>query len=597
MLLVCINIISNINANNLDIFVFENKDVYFNNNFKDFLKTSNPKIIIEDISGGKGLNLVIRNVGSVDINNIRINVNATGFLNNLFLKKHHTIPLLRCNESSDINVKLFGFNFGLLKKYCKITISIKSQYTDTIKTNVSAKIFGPLVRIISITYDTEKIYSGYTLFTPEMSKKIYLIDNDGNVVHYWTSKHIQGLGTYLLENGNVLRSDAAGFNLDWMVAGETGRVEMFNWNGSQLWDLLYISKTHCLHNDIEPLPNGNVLLIVWSIKTKEEAIKAGCDPNDPRLVKRGEIWTDTIIEVEQDGYNGAKVVWKWDVWDHLVQDYNPTKENYGVVADHPELIDINFRGMEGVGLDLSITHLNSVDYNEDFDQILISSRFLCEIFVIDHSTTTEEAAGHTGGRYGKGGDILYRWGNPQVYKNGDKNDQKLFLQHDAKWVEQGFPGEGHITIFNNGVRRPDGNYSSIDEIIPPVNSTGHYYYTPGSAFGPEELIWSFTTDNPTDMYSNLMSSAQRLANGNTLICSSTQGLFLEVTPEKNIVWEYRNYVSNPLCSRVFKIHRYPPDYPGLQGVIITRNKILLSFFKGHPNLFPILQKLIHQFGL
>ncbi len=91
------------------------------------------------------------------------------------------------------------------------------------------------------------------------------------------------------------------------------------------------------------------------------------------------------------------IVWEWYAWDHLIQDYNASKENYGVVGDHPELIDINY----GISSSLSDwLHANSIDYNEKFDQILISVHNFNEIWVIDHSTTLEEAAGHTGGRVG-----------------------------------------------------------------------------------------------------------------------------------------------------------------------------------------------------
>jgi len=532
----------------------------------DILEISEPKLVIKKITGGLGLNIVIKNDGDIDITDITLEFKVTKGLMKIRQKNQYEIPLLKSNESKKIHIKTSGLCFGLAKKYCIITINVSSPIINSFESKASVKLCGPLVNIVAVSYDTNKVSEGYTLFTPEMSRKIYLINNDGDVIHKWKSKHVQGLGTYLLENGDVIRSDAAGFNLFWMVRGETGRVEMYNWHGKQIWDLLYISSKHCLHNDIEPLPNGNFLLIVWVKKTKEEAIAAGCDPEDPRIKKYGQLWTDMIIEVEQDGYRGAKIIWKWDVWDHLVQDYDPSKDNYGVIEDHPELIDINYNAERDVVSDLSITHLNSVDYNKELDQILLSSRFLNEIFIIDHSTTIEEAAGHTGGKYCKGGDILYRWGNPIVYQNGDENDQKLFMQHDAQWVEKGFPGEEHITIFNNGVRRPDGNYSSVDEIIPPIDCNGNYTYCPGCAYGPDEPVWSYTADNPTDIYSNVMSSAQRLSNGNTLICSSNQGLFLEITPDKNVVWEYKNYVSNPLFTRVFKIQRYPPDYPGLQSL-------------------------------
>lgn len=161
----------------------------------------------------------------------------------------------------------------------------------------------------------------------------------------------------------------------------------------------------------------------------------------------------------------------------LVQEYDSTKDNYGVVAENPELVDINYRGNKRIGhfLNADFSHLNSIDYIEEFDQLLLSFRGLNEIWIIDHSTTTEEAAGHTGGNYGKGGDILYRWGNPQVYHAGDESDQKLFAQHDARWVTSENPGTAHITIFNNGVSRPGIDYSSFEEIVPPVDENGNYY--------------------------------------------------------------------------------------------------------------------------
>ena len=82
-------------------------------------------------------------------------------------------------------------------------------------------------------------------------------------------------------------------------------------------------------------------------------------------------------------------------------------------------------------------HVNAVAYNAELDQIVLSSPHFNEIWIIDHGTTTEEAKGHTGGRWGKGGDILYRWGNPRAYRNGTKLDQRLFYQHNIQWIPKG----------------------------------------------------------------------------------------------------------------------------------------------------------------
>ena len=400
-------------------------------------------------------------------------------------------------------------------------------------------------------------FDGYTLFAPMPSNITYLIDNSGEVVHTWESSYRPCLSAYLLENGSLLRTASIESNSNFTASGG---VQQIDWNGSVVWQFEYSNSQHALHHDIEILPNGNVLMIAWERKTAEEAIAAGRNPD---LLSYGELWPDYIIEVEPIRPRGGNIVWEWHVWDHLIQDYDPTKENYGVVADHPELVDINFAWRHNSP---EMTHINSIDYNEQFDQILLSVNTYSEIWVIDHSTTIEEAAGHTGGNSGKGGDILYRWGNPQAYRAGDADDRKFFHQHDAQWIESGLPGSGNILVFNNGCNRPDGSYSSVDEIVPPVDGNGNYSLILGFAYGPAEPIWTYKAENPTDFYSSGISGAQRLPNGNTLICNGQKGFFFEVTPEKEIVWEYLNPFPGQ-GARVFKIRRYGRDFPGLLDLI------------------------------
>ncbi|UCF50032.1 MAG: aryl-sulfate sulfotransferase [Thermoplasmatales archaeon] len=407
--------------------------------------------------------------------------------------------------------------------------------------------------------DNLDIEKGYTLFSPERSQTTYLINYGKEVVQTWKSDYTPGHSAYLLENGNLLRPVFLGAHPVFLSGGMGGGVQEFDWNGTVLWDFKYSGDTYLSHHDIEPLPNGNILMIAWEQKTLNEAISAG---RNPESVSVFGVWPDYIIEVKPTGPTTGDIVWEWHVWDHLIQDFDQTKENYGVVENHPELIDINFGVTNPDWL-----HTNSIDYNDEFDQILLSVHNFHEVWVIDHSTTTEEAAGHTGGNSGKGGDILYRWGNPRTYRAGGSNDQKLFGQHDARWIEPGFPGEGNILVFNNGLGRPEGKYSSVDEIVPPVDDYGNYFYTTGLAYGPEDPIWIYTAENPTDFYSSMISGAQRIANGNTVICNGKKGIFFEVTYEKETIWEYTNPYPIINANAVFKIERYPSNYPGLANLM------------------------------
>src|SRR5436190_5030317 len=306
---------------------------------------------------------------------------------------------------------------------------------------------------------------GYTLVAPMRSTRTYLVDNAGRLVHDWTSTSDPGAAVYLCEDGNLLRTETTG-NMTFRSGGAGGRIRILDWDSVPVWSFTYSTTGHLQHHDAKRLPNGNVVTIAWELKTRAESIAAG---RNPALLTDNALWPDHVIEIEPDGLGGGRIVWEWHLWDHLVQDFDATKANYGTVASSPELVDVNFTGGGAMAGAADWTHVNAIAYHEAFDQLVISSHNTSEIWVIDHGTTTAEAAGHTGGRYGKGGDLLYRWGNPQAYRAGTAADRKLFGQHDAQWIPVGRPGAGELLIFNNGAGRPGGNLSSADEITVPVD--------------------------------------------------------------------------------------------------------------------------------
>ncbi len=430
--------------------------------------------------------------------------------------------------------------------------------------------------------NTSASFDGYLLFAPKHNTMTYLINNEGRIVHQWTgSKYSPGQSVYLLENGHLLRACMGQSKLG-TGGGEGGRVEEYDWDGNLVWQLDFSTDTYMQHHDIRMLPNGNLLMLVVEKKTYAETIAAGFNPGKLASdVQQKDIFLpDAIVEVQPTRPVGGKVVWEWHVWDHLIQDYDATKANFGAPAVHPELIDA---AGDHTNLPAFWNHMNSIAYNAAFDQIAVSVRGNSEVWIIDHGTTTAEAAGHTGGRRGKGGDLLYRWGNPIAYAAGTASDQKYYQQHDVEWVQSDCPGAGNLTCFNNGVGR---SYSTVDEFTPAVDAGGNYTLVAGS-MTPTNFTWSYrgTTANP--MYSENISGAHRLPNGNTIICSGGTGQFLEVTAAGAIVWKYICPVdaTGPMVqgatpptdpnrtgetlNAVFRVYKYAPTYAAFSGRTLT----------------------------
>ncbi len=414
--------------------------------------------------------------------------------------------------------------------------------------------------------NSEEAYDGYTLFT--VNKETYLINNCGQIMNQWTSAYNSGKSVYLLENGNLLRASAGPNPANIAIPGIGGRVELFDWEGNVLWEYVYSDLNVSQHHDIYPMPNGNILILAASILTDTEAIQLGRDPNN---LTSNQLYNEHVIEITPVGTNEATEVWRWDFKDHLIQDFDNAKDNFGNVKENPQLMDINFLGDSNGSANWM--HINSVQYNEDLDQIILGSKTLSEIYIIDHSTTTTEAATSSGGTYGKGGDLLYRWGNPISYREGTIMEQKLFGQHYPHWIAEGLLDEGKIILYNNGINRTTP-YSEVNIITPPTSTPGIYLKTANRAFEPENPDYIYGSVSNTDFYSAILSSAQRLPNGHILVCEGTDGRFFEIDTDDNIVWEYINPVTSseiltqgdtPNSNNVFRAKKYAKDYAGFNG--------------------------------
>ena len=462
-------------------------------------------------------------------------------------------------------------------QYCPIREITRAQAASFIVRALQAEI--PTIGLVQNEPDSAE---GYTLIVGDSDHKVYLIDHSGDKVHTWTmDDNIMINQAKLLKNGNLMiRRDHVS------ETDQRGVVAEIDSMGLIVWEYFHPG----LHHDFVPLPNGNMLLLYQEIRTPDEAVAAGANPD--HISSMG-LRSDNVMEVKPVGVDRGDVLWEWSLWDHLIQDYNPDLANYGTIANHPGRIDINsileLQHNRRPGRSYDWTHTNAIDYNPDLDQIMLSPRQFSELWVIDHSITTEEAASEKG-------DLLYRWGNPQIYQAGTADDQQLFWAHNTHWIPDGLPGEGNILVFNNGngFRGLRRYHSSVDEIIPPRLDDNAYQKDPHSAFGPDLPAWTYTAKDPKNFYARNRSGAQRLPNGNTLIVDSPKGTIFQVTPDGTIVWKYISPIlkggtllhqgdgipifdteqtpyghNQQMENWLYRVEWYPPDYPGLQELDLT----------------------------
>ena len=454
--------------------------------------------------------------------------------------------------------------------------------TNSLWFQVGFRVMRPekISQTVGLIINTTNAYPGYTLMAPMHHTNTYLINNAGQYVHMWTSTYEPGRAAYLMENGHMFRACMITSGGPSTGGGEGGRIEEYDWSGNLVWAIDYYSSNYIHHHDFKVLPNGNVLMLVAEKKTYAEVIAAGFDPSllDSSISSQGYMLPDCLVEVQPTRPYGGTVVWEWHLWDHMIQNYSASQNNYGVVSNHVELIDVNGGNIK---IPQFWNHVNGIDYNAQLDQVMLSVRGNNELFVIDHGTTTAQAASHSGGRYNKGGDILYRWGDPEQYDCGTSANRILYQQHHTHWIPTNCPGAGNILIFNNGIGRNPA-YSTINEIVPPVNATGVYSRATNAAFGPSSSTWTYMASPATNFYSSEISGCQRQPNGNTLICEGIKGKLFEVTSAGQIVWQYVCPVGASVLSQgtipptdeartdqfmnaVFRVYRYPTNYPGLAG--------------------------------
>lgn len=422
--------------------------------------------------------------------------------------------------------------------------------------NVKSFLAATALICLGVKSSLAQQYNGYMLFAPQNGTTATLYDTSFATYHTWSGLSSIGYSAHVEPGGELVTTAKSTSKPSGAPGGPIcGRIQKHDYAGALTWDYTVSGTDFVSHHDICPMPNGNVLAICYERKTATEVSAAGASSSI-------QMWPDMILEIKPTGATTGTVVWEWHAWDHLMQNVDATKANYvSSLVNNPQLLNINYKQTS------DWMHMNGVDYNPILDQIAFSSHNLNEWYIIDHSTTTAEAASHTGGNSGKGGDILYRWGNPAAY--GATGTQILNVTHDAHWIPEGSPNAGRLAGYNNnGV---SSSQSAADQIDVPINGYT-YTITTGQAYGPSTYTHRNTISG---MWSSNMGSTQQLPNGNELVCEATAGT----------IWEFNangtKIMQHTFSGNLAQCHKYDECYlnnqaPAIPTISLVGNQLSAS---------------------
>lgn len=412
---------------------------------------------------------------------------------------------------------------------CIILCTGCSSSDDSIPNNPN-----PLPPILSEeieVYESSLLHNNLTLIVENGSNESYLINKTGERLFTWDFEDKLGNDFELFPNGKslgIFKSENSSFGF----GGKGGKIKIINPDSSIDWEYEYNTTKNISHHDVEWLPNGNVLFLAWEKIDVTQAQQLG-------IITTDDIFPEKLVEVNPIT---NEIVWEWNSWDHSVQDTNSNLPNFDSVSLNPQRIDFSYNISESSG---DIMHANGIDYDASKDVIYISVNYYNEVWVIDHSTSTAEASSVSGGNYNKGGDLLYRFGNPLTYKN---NEGSILFDrnHFPNLIEDNVPGTGNMLIYVNGA---SVQQSTVYELVMP----DMFNMIPNTDNEPQ-INWSYTHE---DLGFDKISGAVRLSNGNTLITEGDYGLW-EITPSKEIAWKYKSLEGN-----IWRAYDYDLDHPAL----------------------------------
>ncbi len=345
-----------------------------------------------------------------------------------------------------------------------------------------------------------------------------LLDAANTSVKNWTTggytAYLTNTGTLVGQTGNGSAA-AAGFgSLVEKTDASQGSAQKNIWTASGF------------HHAHWVMPNGHWLgTVAVKINPKTALAAAGYTGTMTSM------WDERIQEWDPAT---KTVMWEWKASDHTSGTNHPRKFNSNTLFKNNDPI-----------------HINSVVYDSARDLVVMSSHYMNEVLVVDHSTTTAQAATSTGGKYGKGGDLLFRWGSSRNY--GGSGAAMSNVVHGGGVVQGGLPGAGNFTLFGNSDNTV--KHSRWYEVKGQESDTGWVIGSNGEFAADLAFDWYSATG--TYESNGHYGFGQRLSNGNTFLTFSGSNKLVEVDASKNI----QRTVS--VTGNVIRSMFYPMGHPAL----------------------------------
>ena len=417
-------------------------------------------------------------------------------------------------------------------------------------------------------YYPEKCFNGYTVF-PTPTDGVMLIDMNGNVVRQY--KGVHGFPPKILPGGFLMGS--TGFRDPRFGYQDTIDLVQIDFDGNIVWrfnkydlikdDLKRGRRIARQHHDFQR--EGNP--VGYYVPGMDPLLDRGntlilCHKNlSNKKISEHPLLDDTIIEVTWEG----DITWEWICSDHF-EEMGFDEEAKNIIARDPNIISLSPLGLGVYQLYMGDwMHINSISTlgpNQWYDSG--DERFHPDNIIWDGRQTNIIAITDK-----KTGKIVWQIGPDYNATPELRKMQWIVGQHHAHLIPKGLPGEGNILVYDNGgwggygapnpcSRRGLNNalrdYSRVLEFNPVTLEVVWQYTAREAGFAPVVQDYKF--------YSGFISSAQRLANGNTLITEGSDGRIFEVTPNYDIVWEYISpyFRKGTKLNMIYRAYRVPYEW-------------------------------------